>query len=60
MHSILKEKNMSKLKYLYYECFNEKENDYDKIILKLKEAINNDNMILKLYNIFNYSTNKTN
>ena len=37
------------LKYLYYECFDKKENNIDKIKVKLK-AINNENILYKLYN----------
>lgn len=41
-----------KLKYLYYECFNEKEENIEKIIYKIKESISNLDINKKLYNFF--------
>lgn len=41
-----------KLKYLYYECFNEKEENIEKIIYKIMENISNLDINKKLYNFF--------
>lgn len=41
-----------KLKYIYYECFNEKEDLIDKIIIKLYDAINDYKISNKLYKFF--------
>lgn len=41
-----------KLKYIYYECFNEEENDYNKMINKLKKNIDNNDILNKLNNFF--------
>lgn len=48
---------IDKLKYLYYECFNEEEFDYKKIVNKIKKNINNDSIILKLNNFFKLISN---
>jgi hypothetical protein len=48
---------IDKLKYLYYECFNEEEIDYKKIVNKIKKNINNDSIILKLNNFFKLISN---
>lgn len=47
-------KEEEKLKYIYYECFNEKEENKDKILLKLETEINNNinNIDQKLYKFF--------
>ena len=46
--------NKEMLKYLYYECFNEKNTDFRKMLLKLnKSLINNwDGFYNKVYNFF--------
>lgn len=41
-----------KLKYLYYECFNEKEENIEKIIYKITENISDLDINKKLYNFF--------
>ena len=43
-----------KLRYLYYECFNKRENDIDKIITKINKELKNnwDNFYDKVYNFF--------
>lgn len=48
------EDNKEMLKYLYYECFNEKNTDFRKMLLKLnKSLINNwDSFYNKVYNFF--------
>ena len=56
LKKIIKENNASKIKYIYYECFNTKEDNINDIILKLKKEINNKQIILKLNDIF--SSNK--
>ena len=53
----LKEININdseKLKYLYYECFNKKENDFDKMLMDIDKALKNnwDKFYLKIYNFF--------
>lgn len=37
---IIENENIDKLKYIYYECFNKKENNINKIILDLESYIN--------------------
>ena len=39
-----------KLKYIYYECFDKKETNIEKIIYKIKEGINDTNVSKKIYN----------
>lgn len=53
-------KNYDKLKYTYFECFNSDENDYDKIITSLKQAIDNNwNLYYeKIYDILRLSSMK--
>lgn len=48
------ETDTSKLHYLYYECFNEKETDKDKIIdkFRLEMSKNFDQLVQKLYEFF--------
>ena len=52
--------NKEMLKYLYYECFNEKNTDFRKMLLKLnKSLINNwDSFYNKVYNFFKLTTIK--
>ena len=49
-----------KLKYLYFECFNERENDVKKIIDKINdEVINNfDSIYSKIYSFLKLTINK--
>ena len=56
LKKIISENNTSKIKYIYYECFNVKEDNINNIISKLKKEINNKQIILKLNKIF--SSNK--
>ena len=46
--------NKEMLKYLYYECFNEKNTDFRKMLLKLNKSLTNnwDNFYNKVYNFF--------
>lgn len=41
-----------KLRYIYYDCFNKKEDNIDKILLELKENINDKKIKNKLYDLF--------
>lgn len=50
---ILKENNIPKIKYIYYECFNKKENDIEVIKNNLKSVSNE--CLKKLDNILNSS-----
>ena len=50
INSLLKEKDISKLRYIYYECFNKKENNIKIIKSKLKQLTNSD--FLKITDIF--------
>lgn len=54
------ENNKEMLKYLYYECFNEKNNDFKKMLLKLNKSLTNnwDNFYNKVYNFFKLTTIK--
>lgn len=54
------ENNKEMLKYLYYECFNEKNNDFRKMLLKLNKSLTNnwDNFYNKVYNFFKLATIK--
>jgi len=53
-----KKNDMAKLKYLYYECFNSKEIDKNKIVKTLIDYLNNDwdNAKVKLNNFFKLAT----
>jgi hypothetical protein len=46
------ENNNSKISYLYYECFNEKESNTDIILNKFYNSINKPDIILKLSDFF--------
>ena len=58
IEKLIKENNISKIKYIYYECFNERENNIDKIINRLNKSLNDKNMILKLSKM-SYSFNQS-
>lgn len=53
-------KNYELLKYIYFECFNEQEDDYQKIIQRLTEALtrNWSNIYPKVYEILRMSSSK--
>lgn len=53
LQKLIIEKNEEKIKYLYYECFNEKEDNIDKIIDKINKEKQNKEISLKLINFFN-------
>ena len=62
-HYIMREfqpKNYERLKYIYFECFNEQEDEYNKIIKKLKEKLYYDwnDTYPKIYNILKMSSAK--
>ena len=50
--------NLNKLKYLYYECFNENCDNKNDMILKNEVKNNWDNIYLKLYEFLKLTTNK--
>ena len=52
--------NKELLKYLYYECFNEKNADFRKMLPKLNTSLTNDwdNFYNKVYNFFKLTTIK--
>ena len=56
LKKLFKENNAAKLKYIYYECFNKKEDNINNIISEFKSSTNNKQIILKLNDIF--SSNK--
>ena len=45
------ENNYEKLKYIYYECFNKKENKIEIIIKELNNIESNSKIMTKLYNV---------
>ena len=54
LDKLIKEKDESKLEYLYYDCFNKKESNETKMIIHLKNEIKNhfDEIANKLYTFF--------
>lgn len=56
IESISKEDN-SILKYLYYECFNEEETERHKILEKIKNNLQNEEILIKLNNFFKLISN---
>lgn len=59
--TLYKSKNISKLKYLYYEWFNEHENILEKMISKMNKSLeqNYDENITRIYDLIKLSYNKT-
>ena len=57
---LIKYREYSKLLYIYYECFNKKEENIDKIIEDIKKVINFNYMSYgnKIYEILNLTINK--
>ena len=53
LNKILKENNMEKLKYLYYECFDQKIDSPKEIIKTLNNEIENKKIIEKINNFIN-------
>ena len=51
---LINETNLEKLKYLYFDCFNQKEDKKEKILTKFNYEIDNnwDKIYLKIYNFF--------
>lgn len=49
-----KQQNINKLKYLYFDCFNEKEESRERIVRKLEKSLNEsfDEVNFKMYNFF--------
>ena len=62
-HKILKKieninnENDSILKYLYYECFNEEESNRNKILDRIRNNIQNEEVLAKLNNFFKLISN---
>lgn len=46
-----------KIKYLYYECFNVEEQDYNKMLNKIKKNIDNEEILNKLNKFFKLISN---
>ena len=55
--NLYKNKKINKLKYFYYECFDENSNDFEDMYNKLLDKINN-NIDTKLLNIYEIIKNK--
>lgn len=53
LHEILRENNFEKIKYLYYECFEQKNDSREEIIKTFNEKIENNNIIEKINNFYN-------
>lgn len=53
LHKILRENNFEKIKYLYYECFEQKNDSREEIIKTFNEKIENNNIIEKINNFYN-------
>lgn len=53
LDSLYKENNISKIKYLYYECFNKKENKISDILTILNNSLDDKEILDKLSNFFN-------
>lgn len=47
-----KDKDVEKLKYLYFDCFNERQDSIDIIINRLKQEMNNEKTIKIMYDFF--------
>ena len=58
IEELIKNKEFSKLKYIYYECFNNKEEKIEKVINKLTKIIKNEylNYGQKIYDILKLTT----
>lgn len=56
----LKCENYDKLKYLYFECFDKQESDFQKIVLDIKKELetNWENIYEKIYNFLKLSSQK--
>jgi len=52
LNKLEKNNEYDKLKYLYFECFDEREDSINNIIKKLKESIHNDKYEDIMYNFF--------
>ena len=60
INKLIKNKDYNALLYIYYECFNMKENDLEKVIKRIKNITLNDffNYGNKIYGILKLTTNK--
>lgn len=52
LNALFKENNTSKIKYIYYECFNKKENKISNILEVLNNSLDNREVFDKLNNFF--------
>lgn len=52
LQKLEKNKDIEKLRYLYFECFNEKQDEVDIIINKLKQAMNNEKLEKTMFDFF--------
>jgi len=52
LKKLRKENNIEKIKYIYYECFNEKLEDKNEILKKLNESLTNKEIFCKLADFF--------
>lgn len=55
LKELKKENNYSKISYLYYECFNEKEKNIDKILNKLNSSLEDPDIFVKLDDFFSHN-----
>ena len=53
LNVLIKNQEYDKLKYIYYECFNEKENKVNNIVKRINNCMDNnlDFKYIKMYNI---------
>ena len=52
LNQLEKTNDYEKLSYLYFECFNEKEDSIDEIISKLKQNMDNEKTLKTMYDFF--------
>ncbi len=60
VNTMIKDNNISKLKYLYYECFDKLCNNKEEIIKKMTSMLNDNDIesLKKIYDLIRYSYNK--
>lgn len=60
MHKLIQEDDVSKLKYLYYECFDEKEENRDVILSRIQKELSThfDQVYLSIYNFLKLTSIK--
>lgn len=52
LNKLVKNKDIEKLKYLYFDCFNEKQNSLELIVESLKKSINEEQNLKIMYDFF--------